>query len=170
MEPVAEALSLSKGNESAPSAHRSVRRESLLTMARSKNPGSRNGASQVHCLADDRTREAMPRATLIPGDGVGPEVTAAAVRVLDAAGVRVNWDIQEAGAATLKKLGTPIPDVLGNSTAHANRAQGATGDASRPRLPLDLKSIYERLSTSMRICGRRGAEACRHPFAMSTSW
>ena len=84
-------------------------------MTRSKNPGNGNGASQVHGLADDRTRDAMPRATLIPGDGVGPEVTAAAVRVLDAAGVRVNWDIQEAGAATLKKLGTPIPDALVNS-------------------------------------------------------
>lgn len=62
-----------------------------------------------------RTHQAVPRATLIPGDGVGPEVTGAAVRVLETAGVRVNWDIQEAGAAALRKLGTPIPNALVNS-------------------------------------------------------
>ncbi|MBV8357108.1 MAG: isocitrate/isopropylmalate dehydrogenase family protein [Deltaproteobacteria bacterium] len=65
--------------------------------------------------ANVRTHQAVPRITLIPGDGVGPEVTGAAVRVIEAAGVRVNWDIQEAGATALRKLGTPIPDVLLNS-------------------------------------------------------
>jgi isocitrate dehydrogenase (NAD+) len=85
-------------------------------MARSKNSASGNGiAPKQGSAANVRTHQAVPRATLIPGDGVGPEVTGAAVRVLEAAGVRVNWDIQEAGAAALKKLGTPIPDALVNS-------------------------------------------------------
>ena len=86
------------------------------SMAPSKNPESGNGAlGQRYRAANDRTPQAVPRVTLVPGDGVGPEVTGAAVRVLEAAGVRITWDIQEAGAAALKKLGTPIPDALVNS-------------------------------------------------------
>ena len=52
------------------------------------------------------------RVTLLPGDGVGPEVTGAAVRVIEAAGVRIDWDQQIAGAAAVDRLGTPIPDAL----------------------------------------------------------
>src|SRR5215831_20246174 len=84
-------------------------------MVQNKNRRSRYNAEAEHGSANGRARDAVPRATLIPGDGVGPEVTGAAVRVLEAAGVRVNWDIQEAGAAALRKLGTPIPDALVNS-------------------------------------------------------
>ena len=54
-----------------------------------------------------------PRAvTLIPGDGIGPEVVDAAVRVMDAAGARIAWDVQLAGKAAFDKLGTPIPEPL----------------------------------------------------------
>jgi len=56
-------------------------------------------------------RGARP-ATLIPGDGIGPEVIEAAVRVLDAAGARLAWDVQAAGKAAFDRLGTPIPDAL----------------------------------------------------------
>ncbi|HHT27033.1 MAG TPA: isocitrate/isopropylmalate dehydrogenase family protein [Firmicutes bacterium] len=48
--------------------------------------------------------------TLIPGDGVGPELTAAAKRVLEATGVRFNWEILDAGADCMDKYGTPLPD------------------------------------------------------------
>jgi isocitrate dehydrogenase (NAD+) len=48
--------------------------------------------------------------TLIPGDGIGPEVTEAARRVVEATGVEVVWDVQEAGAAVMSKEGTPLPD------------------------------------------------------------
>lgn len=48
--------------------------------------------------------------TLIPGDGVGPEVTEAARRVLEATGVAFNWDVVYAGADVLEKYGTPLPD------------------------------------------------------------
>jgi isocitrate dehydrogenase (NAD+) len=50
--------------------------------------------------------------TLIPGDGIGPEVMAAAVRVIDASGVRIKWDTQEAGAAALKRYDNPVPAAL----------------------------------------------------------
>jgi isocitrate dehydrogenase (NAD+) len=50
------------------------------------------------------------RITLIPGDGIGPEVTEAARLVVEAAGVDVQWDVQEAGAAVMEREGTPLPD------------------------------------------------------------
>ncbi len=50
--------------------------------------------------------------TLIPGDGIGPEVIGAAMAVLEATGLRITWDRQEAGATAFKKTGTPVPDAL----------------------------------------------------------
>ncbi len=53
--------------------------------------------------------------TLIPGDGIGPEVTEAARRVLEATGVAFRWDMEKAGADVIDKYGTPLPDsVLGS--------------------------------------------------------
>jgi isocitrate dehydrogenase (NAD+) len=48
--------------------------------------------------------------TLIPGDGIGPELTAATKKVLDASGVKINWDIVDAGVDVMDKFGTPLPD------------------------------------------------------------
>ncbi len=51
--------------------------------------------------------------TLIPGDGIGPEITAAVVRILEAAGVDIEWDSFIAGAEALARYGDPLPqDVL----------------------------------------------------------
>ena len=50
--------------------------------------------------------------TLIPGDGVGPEVIGAAVAVVDATGVKIDWQHQFAGAAGVKRYGSPAPDQL----------------------------------------------------------
>lgn len=50
------------------------------------------------------------RLTLIPGDGVGPELTEATLRVLAATGVNIDWDIQIAGEEAIEKYGTPLPD------------------------------------------------------------
>jgi isocitrate dehydrogenase (NAD+) len=47
--------------------------------------------------------------TLIRGDGTGPELAAAAKRVLEATGVQFDWDIQEAGVDIMEKAGTPLP-------------------------------------------------------------
>jgi len=50
--------------------------------------------------------------TLIPGDGIGPEVAEAARRIVDATGVKIDWDEQEAGAEVFKKgLATGVPDA-----------------------------------------------------------
>jgi isocitrate dehydrogenase (NAD+) len=58
-----------------------------------------------------RPRGARP-ATLIRGDGIGPEVIEAAVRVMEAAGGRIDWDVQLAGRAAFERHGTAIPDAL----------------------------------------------------------
>ncbi|MGI6036777.1 MAG: isocitrate/isopropylmalate dehydrogenase family protein [Limnochordia bacterium] len=50
------------------------------------------------------------RITMIPGDGIGPEISEAARRCIDATGVNIQWDIQEAGADVMDKYGTPLPD------------------------------------------------------------
>ena len=53
-----------------------------------------------------------PRVTLIPGDGIGPEVMDAAVRVIEGAGVDIDWDRQIAGAAALRRYRNPVPEAL----------------------------------------------------------
>ena len=50
------------------------------------------------------------RVTLIPGDGIGPEIAAATCRVLDASGVAFEWETVEAGQAAIEQYGKPLPD------------------------------------------------------------
>jgi isocitrate dehydrogenase (NAD+) len=50
------------------------------------------------------------RVTLIPGDGTGPEIADATRRVLEATGVRFDWDVQDAGVGVMEEYGTPLPD------------------------------------------------------------
>ena len=50
--------------------------------------------------------------TLIPGDGIGPEVTRATRRVIEAAGVRIDWEPHDAGAAVAEARGTTLPDEV----------------------------------------------------------
>src|SRR5688572_17761035 len=48
--------------------------------------------------------------TLIPGDGIGPDITEATLAILEAAGASFDWDRQVAGAAGVEQKGTPMPD------------------------------------------------------------
>jgi len=50
--------------------------------------------------------------TLIPGDGVGPEVTEATTRVLEATGVSFHWELAYVGSGAQNMLGTPLPDSV----------------------------------------------------------
>ena len=52
----------------------------------------------------------MHRLTLIPGDGIGPEITAAVTEIIKAAGVEIDWDVQTAGADVAEKEGVPLPE------------------------------------------------------------
>lgn len=51
----------------------------------------------------------MYTVTLIPGDGIGPEVINATKRVIDATGVNIKWEIHEAGGNIIEKYGIPLP-------------------------------------------------------------
>jgi isocitrate dehydrogenase (NAD+) len=50
--------------------------------------------------------------TLIPGDGIGPEVSAAVVRIIEATGVQIAWETHYAGAQALEKFGDTLPEEL----------------------------------------------------------
>src|SRR5882757_9342509 len=54
----------------------------------------------------------MHRITLIPGDGIGPEVASAVVRIIEASGAEIEWERHLAGQEALEKFGTTLPDEL----------------------------------------------------------
>src|SRR5438270_7062665 len=87
---------------STPSSPRTRSPRSGATSSRSTPTTSRSRAPQAQLLA----RHAV---TLLPGDGVGPEICEAAVRVLEATGVEFDWDIQPAGESAMKDYGSPLP-------------------------------------------------------------
>ena len=61
-------------------------------------------------------------ATLIPGDGIGPEIIGAAVRVLDALGRPFEWDVQQGGMAAIAAAGDPLPLALLDSVRRTRLA------------------------------------------------
>src|SRR5437762_6684040 len=52
------------------------------------------------------------RITLIPGDGIGPEVASAVVRIVEASGAQIEWETHIAGAQALERFGTTLPEEL----------------------------------------------------------
>lgn len=52
----------------------------------------------------------MHNITLIEGDGIGPEIADAVVKIIDATGVKINWDRQTAGLDVIEKEGVPLPN------------------------------------------------------------
>ncbi len=59
---------------------------------------------------------------LIPGDGIGPEITQAMRRVVEATGVQINWNVQEAGAGVMDEFGTPLPQHVLDAVAETKVA------------------------------------------------
>ena len=57
----------------------------------------------------------MKRITLINGDGIGPEISDAVVRIIDASGLKIDWDVQTAGEDVIAQEGTPLPERVLNS-------------------------------------------------------
>ena len=51
----------------------------------------------------------MKQVTLIKGDGIGPEITDSVMKIINAAGVAIGWDVQTAGADLIEAEGTPLP-------------------------------------------------------------
>jgi isocitrate dehydrogenase (NAD+) len=89
--------------------------------------------------------------TLIPGDGVGPEICDATVRVLESTGVEFDWDVQQAGEAAIAEFGTPLPEhvlasIRKNKTAIKGPITTPIGSGFRSvnvalRLELDLYAL-----------------------------
>ena len=75
--------------------------------------------------ATEATRHTL---TLIPGDGIGPEVAAATQRVLEASGVSIDWEVQNAGAEVAEKRGTTLPtEVLDSIRTNKVALKGPIG-------------------------------------------
>ncbi len=55
--------------------------------------------------------------TLIPGDGIGKEISSAATRVIEATGLKIDWDIHEAGMSAIEKYKDPLPQAVIDSIA-----------------------------------------------------
>lgn len=106
------------------------------------------------------------RVTLIPGDGIGPEVSEAARTVLEATGVSFEWDIQEAGAAVAEVEGSPMPvrvldSIRQNKTALKGPVTTPVGEGFRSvnvslRVELDLYAL-------LRPCRHYPGVPSRHP-------
>ena len=60
--------------------------------------------------------------TLIPGDGIGPEISAAMQQVVEATGVEVDWHVQQAGAKVMDEEGTPLPERVLESVRETGTA------------------------------------------------
>ncbi len=61
-------------------------------------------------MSKSKSEKKIHRITLIPGDGIGPEVTSAARKVLAATGVLIDWEIVDAGAGAVDKYGSVLPE------------------------------------------------------------
>ena len=57
----------------------------------------------------------MKRVTLLKGDGIGPEITDSVMKIINAAGVAIDWDVQTAGADLIETEGSPLPQRVLNS-------------------------------------------------------
>ncbi|MFQ6132981.1 MAG: isocitrate/isopropylmalate dehydrogenase family protein [Armatimonadota bacterium] len=97
---------------------------------------------------------AAHRVTLIAGDGIGPEVAAAAERVVEGTGVQVAWDRVEAGAEVMQKYQTPMPD-------HVLNAVRTTGVALKGPLTTPIGGGYT--SPTVRLRQALELYACLRP-------
>ena len=73
-------------------------------------------------LGSARPRPMTHTITLIPGDGIGPEVTAAVVRILERAGLEVEWEPQLAGVLALERHGDTLPGGSSSIRSSATRS------------------------------------------------
>jgi len=87
--------------------------------------------------------DAIP-VTLIPGDGIGPEIVSATVRIVEAAGARIDWDRQLAGMAALNAVGDPMPVATLESIER-------TGVALKGPLETQLGSGYRSVNVALRM-------------------
>ena len=82
--------------------------------------------------------------TLIPGDGIGPELASATRTVLEATGISFDWDVQEAGEATIASEGTPLPERVIESIRR-------TGVAIKGPITTPIGSGFRSVNVGLRL-------------------
>ena len=83
--------------------------------------------------------------TLITGDGTGPELAEAARKCIDATGVAINWDLQEAGVDVMERTGTPLPDAGMDSVRRTVKFFRTGSDPSPDLSPILAELLAEGL-------------------------
>jgi isocitrate dehydrogenase (NAD+) len=101
------------------------------------------------------------RVTLIPGDGIGPEVVAATRRAIEATGVAVAWDRQEIGAGAFARTGSPLPEAT-LSSIRANMV-ALKGPADTP-VTSGLRSVNVELRRELDLFAN--VRPCRHLYGV----
>ena len=96
------------------------------------------------------------RVTLIPGDGVGPELISAARRAVEATGVPIEWDVQEAGVSVAEREGSPLPERVLDSI-RTNRV-ALKGPVTTP-LGTGMPSVNVALRVALELYA--GVRPCR---------
>src|SRR5689334_20044131 len=108
--------------------------------------------------------------TLIPGDGIGPSISSATVRILEAAGADIDWDVQYAGQAGVAKFGDPIPEATLDSIKRTRLAlkgplETPVGEGFRSinvalRKTFDLYANIRPRTRSCRAAATRTSTSC----------
>ena len=109
--------------------------------------------------------------TLIPGDGIGPEVSGAARRVIDATGVPIAWEVREAGLTALESQGDVLPE---ETLASLKRnTVGLKGPMTTP-IGSGFRSVNVGLRQALGLYANlrpgKSLAGCRASFATSTWW
>ncbi len=95
--------------------------------------------------------------TLIPGDGIGPEVTEAVVRIFAVAGVPIEWERIDAGVTAFKRFNTSLPaELLDSIRRNTRRAEGTGDDADRRRVHQRQRRPAEGARASTPTCAPSG--------------
>ena len=99
----------------------------------------------------------MPtQVTLIPGDGIGPSISNATVRLLEAAGADIEWDTQVAGMAGVARAGDPIPEATLDSIKRTKLAlkgplETPVGEGFRSMRMQALKRLFAGVTTFQEV-------------------
>ena len=86
---------------------------------------------------------------LIPGDGIGPEITEAMRRVVEATGVSITWHVEQAGAGVMDEYGTPLPQRVLDAVSAASTWLCAMRSTSTPACVRAFRFLETARATAM---------------------
>ena len=95
----------------------------------------------------------MYRVTLIPGDGVGPEIADATRKCVEATGVKIDWDVQECGIEVINKVGQGSRSRSEVDQGQSGRPESTHHDPDRQGVPFSV-NVYLRQELNLFACVR----------------